>query len=314
MIPPKSSYVRSRKLLSLFSFRISLIVLALLLLVHLSQSLATARSSRVHTSGLTTLPGRPHFRIHSTEAHRAGFNQQVTDDLQHTFLVIFKHARSGSSWLGSLFDQVRFINGKRPVIIPEADACENRLEHLEDYIWAFSASLWNEEAKAKLEEICVDEMKRKCCRSLSKENISFVGVTTHPLQRVGKKESFLSLYQKVKRLQPQMRVVGGYLVRTNLVKWAISYINMYSKVDLCKEHTKKLTSDHLDCYNKWKDGEIKFRWKTFANKLASLHEYWIQIRDMATHLTDGPVPFITYESLQIDPKRELQKFFQMMGG
>lgn len=247
-------------------------------------------------------------------------------DLKDRPMIIFKSARTGSTWLGWTFQELKLRSGKEILLTTEVGSCGKifNKQLVKWFIKYFNQG--RKGLKNDNEEPSKDRhgrrLKLKCRVDEDGNNnygpiVATVDVKSNP-QDIPEEEAVpdltLEQWGEVFEAVPDLAI--GVLVRTNAVKRAISSIAVEEQVRICGDKVgKKLTGEekciknlpeqiHLNTTELWSHVEKSDRKRTRLPELAAR---------LSSKYSDGGIFCVSYEEMELDMPKVMEAMGQFVG-
>ena len=247
-------------------------------------------------------------------------------DLKDRPMIIFKSARTGSTWLGWTFQELKLRSGKEILLTTEVGGCGKIFNRqlVKWFIKYFNQG--RKGLKNDNEEPRIDHhgrrLKLKCQVHEDGNNnygpiVATVDVKSNP-EDIPEDEAVpdltLEQWGEVFEAVPDLAI--GVLVRTNAVKRAISSIAVEEQVRICGDKVgKKLTGKekciknlpeqiHLNTTELWSHVEKSDRKRTRLPGLAAR---------LSSKYSDGEIFCVSYEEMELDMPKVMEDVGQFVG-
>ena len=247
-------------------------------------------------------------------------------DLKDRPMIIFKSARTGSTWLGWTFNELKLRSGKDILLTTEVGSCGKIFNRqlVKWFIKYFNQG--RKGLKDDNEEPSKDRhgrrLKLKCRVDEDGNNnygpiVATVDVKSNP-EDIPEEEAVpdltLEQWGEVFEAVPDLAI--GVLVRTNAVKRAISSIAVEEQVRICGDKVgKKLTGKekcikklpdqiHLNTTELWSHVEKSDRKRTKLPELAAR---------LSSKYSDGGIFCVSYEEMELDMPKVMEDMGQFVG-
>ena len=278
-------------------------------------------SESTQTGALMTLEGTPTSSLIHPQCSRG------TSNLKDRPMVVFKSARTGSTWLGWTFQELKLRSGREILLTTEVGACgkifNNQLAKW--FIKYFKQGQTRGEGtdgNMSNKSRHGRRLKLKCrVNEDSDANygpiVATIDVKSNP-DNMPEEEMVpdltLEQWGEVFKAVPNLAI--GVLVRTNAVKRAISSIAVEEQVKICGEKVgKKLTgkekcikklSDqiHLNTTELWSHVEKSDRKRTHLPELAAR---------LSTRYSDGNIFCVSYEEMELNMPKVMEDMGNFVG-
>jgi len=249
-------------------------------------------------------------------------------ELKDRPMIIFKSARTGSTWLGWTFQELKLRSGKDILLTTEVGACGKIFNRqlAKWFIKYFSQGRKGSKLKSDTNAPSKDRhgrrLKLKCRVDEDGDNnygpiVATVDVKSNP-EEIPEEESVpdltLEQWGEVFEAVPDLAI--GVLVRTNAVKRAISSIAVEEQIQICGDKVgKKLTGKekcikdlpkqiHLNTAELWSHVEKSDRKRQRLPELAAR---------LSSKYSDGKIFCVSYEEMELNMPGVMEDMGQFIG-
>jgi hypothetical protein len=249
-----------------------------------------------------------------------------TSDLKNRPMIIFKSARTGSTWLGLTFQELKLKSGKEILLTTEVNACGKifNSQLAKWFVKFFNQGRKGAEANENLSSKNRHGRRLKLkCRVDENGNKTFgpivatLDVKSNPDNMPDDEavpDLTLDQWGEVFKAVPDLAI--GVLVRTNAVKRAISSIAVEEQIQICGDKVgKKLTGRekcikdlpeqiHLNTTELWSHVEKSDRKRTKLPELAAR---------LSSKYSDGKIFCVSYEEMELDMPNVMEDMGRFVG-